>query len=83
MAPLRPPLDALKRRLAEQRAGGGKPGDGFNRQTFRLPREAARDKARELLNRYPRAAYWTEIESWAEFPGDEIEFTMRGLKSAD
>ena len=40
-------------------------------------------KAREFLDRYPRAAYWSEVESWQEWPGDVIEFTMRRLKSAD
>jgi len=29
-------------------------GDGFRRETFTLPREAARAKAREMLERYPR-----------------------------
>ena len=57
--------------------------DGFVRETFVLPRHDARLKAREILSQYPKQAYWTEIESWAERPGDEIEFTMRWLKSAD
>jgi hypothetical protein len=57
--------------------------DGFARETFRLPRDAARQKARQMLDQYPKAAYWTEIESWSEYPGDEIEFTMRWLESAD
>jgi hypothetical protein len=48
-----------------------------------LPRDAARLKARQMLDQYPKAAYWTEIESWSEYPGDEIEFTMRWLESAD
>ena len=30
--------------------------DGFLRETFTLPREKARDRAREFLNRYPKAA---------------------------
>lgn len=57
--------------------------DGFRRETFSLPRSAARDKAREMLNRFPKAAYMTEIESWRELPGDVIEFTIRRLPSAD
>jgi hypothetical protein len=43
----------------------------------------AREKAREIFRRYPKAAYMTEIESWRELPGDRIEFTMRRLPSAD
>lgn len=57
--------------------------DSFRRETFALPREAARAKAREMFARYPKAAYMTEIESWRELPGDEIEFTMRRLPTAD
>jgi len=55
----------------------------WRRETFRLPRAEAREKAREWFERYPKAAYMTEIESWRELPGDEIEFVMRRLPSAD
>ena len=57
--------------------------DAFRRETFALPRAAAREKARELLRRFPKAAYQTEIESWRVLPGDRIEFTVRRLPSAD
>jgi hypothetical protein len=57
--------------------------EGFRRETFALPREAARQKARELFHRFPKAAYMTEIESWRELPDGRIEFTMRRLPSAD
>jgi len=56
---------------------------GFRRHTFALPREAAREKARELFRRFPKAAYMTEIESWRELPDGRIEFTMRRLPTAD
>jgi hypothetical protein len=57
--------------------------DSFRRETFALPREDARAKAREMFTRFPKAAYQTEIESWRVLPGDCIEFTMRRLPSAD
>ncbi len=57
--------------------------DAFRRDTFALPRAAAREKARELLQRFPKAAYQTEIESWRVLPDDCIEFTVRRLPSAD
>ncbi len=60
-----------------------RPTDGYKRVTFTLPRSQAREKAREMLARYPRAAYMTEIESWSVLPDDIIEFTMRRLPSAD
>jgi len=72
----------LARRTAKLIAGR-KGNDIFRRETFALPREAAREKARELLRRFPKAAYQTEIESWRVLPGDRIEFTVRRLPSAD
>jgi hypothetical protein len=57
--------------------------DGFLRETFTLPRDKARLKARDFLNRYPKAGYMSAVESWRELPGGDIEFTMRRLRSAD
>ena len=57
--------------------------DGWRRETFRLPRAEARVKAREWFDRYPKAAYLTEIEFWRELADGEIEFVMRRLPSAD
>jgi len=73
----------LARRTAERIARRKTAGDSFRRETFKLPREAARAKAREMFDRFPKAAYMTEIEHWRELPGDVIEFTMRRLPSAD
>jgi hypothetical protein len=55
----------------------------WKRQSWTLPREEARAKAREFFAKYPRAAYWSEVESWRVLPDDRIEFTMRRLPSAD
>jgi hypothetical protein len=76
------------RDLAGRMAGGRsvrrrKPEDGFLRETFTLPREQARVKARDFLARYPKAGYMSAVESWRELPGGDIEFTMRRLPSAD
>ena len=60
-----------------------KPDDGYLRETFTLPRDIARTRARDFLNRYPKAAYMSAVESWRELPGGDIEFTMRRLASAD
>lgn len=80
--PARPPFDSMKRTIDRARAQSGQ-GDGFVRETFTLPRPDARAKAREWFDRWPRQAYWTEIENWRERPNDMIEFTMRRLSSAD
>jgi len=82
--PARPPFDSMRRTVQRARANAGDmTRDGFVRETFRLPRFAARAKAREWFDRWPKQAYWTEIESWRERPDDVIEFTMRRLSSAD
>ena len=74
----------LARRMAQTGARvSGARRDSYRRETFALPREAAREKAREMFRRFPKAAYMTTIESWRELPGGEIEFTMRRLPSAD
>jgi hypothetical protein len=78
----RRPADIAKR-SAKALAGREAQRDSFRRETFALPREAAREKAREFFRRFPKAAYMTEIESWRELPDDRIEFTMRRLPSAD
>ena len=71
---------ARPRDLADRMAGRS---DGFVRETFSLPRVEAREKARAFFNKYPKAAYMTEVERWRELPGGAIEFTMRRLPSAD
>jgi len=82
MSSVRRPAE-IARRSAKALAGRESPRDGFRRETFALPREAAREKAREMFRHFPKAAYMTEIESWRVLPGDRIEFTMRRLPSAD
>ena len=79
--PLAP--DDLARRARARMTRGPARDDGFRRETFVLPRTEAREKAREQLRRFPKAAYATEIEFWRELPGDRIEFTIRRLPTAD
>jgi hypothetical protein len=57
--------------------------DGYVRETFTLPREEARARARLWLDRWPAAAYMSQVEGWRELPDGEIEFTMRRLRNAD
>jgi hypothetical protein len=70
------------RDLADRMAGHERP-EGFVRETFSLPREQARAKARAFLESYPNAAYMSKVERWRELPDGSIEFTMRRLPSAD
>jgi hypothetical protein len=74
----------LARRLGGRRGSpAGEEQDGWRRETFRLPRSEARRTAREWFERYPKAAYMTQVESWRVLDDDLIEFTIRRLPSAD
>ncbi len=55
----------------------------WRRETYRLPRQEAREIARDWFDRYPKAAYLTAVESWRVLDDGRIEFTMRRLPSAD
>lgn len=85
---IRRPADIARRNAGRITAGRqtasehGQAG-GFRRETFALDRIAARAKAREWFERFPKAAYMTEIESWRELSDGRIEFTMRRLPTAD
>ena len=57
--------------------------DGFLRETFTLPVEDARAKAREILSAFPAGGYMTIVEKWRQLPDGKIEFTMRRLPTAD
>jgi hypothetical protein len=69
--------DDMAKRRARRRE------DGYVRESFKQPRDSARQTARAFLDRYPKAAYMSEVEHWRELPGGEIEFTMRRLRTAD
>lgn len=71
------------RDLADRMAARRRKADGYVRDTFTLPRDEARAKARDYLTRYPKAGYMSAVESWRELPDGAIEFTMRRLPSAD
>ena len=75
----------LAERVSRRRAARGEKSssDAWRRESFTLPRAEARVKAREWFDRYPKAAYLTEIEFWRELDDGRIEFTMRRLPTAD
>jgi hypothetical protein len=83
MIPPRPPRTVVGRQMKRSREIASARGDSFVRETYRLQRPDARAKAREWFNRYPKAAYWTQVESWRVLDDDVIEFTMRRLPTAD
>jgi len=71
------------RDIADRMAARRRKSDGYVRDTFTLPRDDARAKARDYLTRFPKAGYMSAVESWRELPDGAIEFTMRRLPSAD
>jgi hypothetical protein len=77
----------VARRLGERNAEAlrrkAEVDSAWKRETFTLPRDEARQKAREAFNRFPKAAYMTEIEWWRELDDGRIEFTIRRLPTAD
>lgn len=77
------PADLARRLSARSKARAREASSAWRRETFRLPRIEARAKASEWFERYPKAAYMTEIEFWRVCEDGEIEFTMRRLPSAD
>ena len=81
----RKPIDLAERVASRRgkRSTAAAAEGGWRRETFCLPRDEARAKAREWFERFPKAAYMTEIESWRELAGDRIEFVIRRLPSAD
>jgi hypothetical protein len=52
-------------------------------KTFTLPLDAARQKAREILDRFPEAGYMAVVENWRQLPDGQIEFTMRHFPAAE
>lgn len=52
-------------------------------EIFRLPIDAARCKAREIIDQGPQAGYVQVVENWRSLPDGRIEFTMRHLPAAN
>jgi hypothetical protein len=69
--------------LAERMYNRAEPDDGLMREKLRLPVEAARAKAREILCRPTQGGYTEIVEGWRQLPDGQIEFTMRRLRSAN
>ena len=65
------------RDLADRMSGLRQP------EIFTLPIDAARLKAREILDQFPQAGYTTVVENWRQLPDGQIEFTMRHLPTVD
>ena len=50
--------------LAQRMSDRDEPGEELVRETLRLPVEAARSKAREIISQFPQGGYMTVVEQW-------------------
>jgi hypothetical protein len=52
-------------------------------EIFTLPIDAARVKARAIIDQFPQRGYAAVIENWHQLADGQIEFTTRRLPTAD
>jgi hypothetical protein len=52
-------------------------------QVFRLPVDAARRKAREVIDQIPQNGLTSIVENWRQLPDGEIEFVIRHIPVPD
>ena len=52
-------------------------------EIFRLPIDAARCKAREIIGQSPQSGLLPVIEKWRQLPDGQIEFAIRHFPTAD
>jgi hypothetical protein len=52
-------------------------------QIFKLPIDAARCKAREIIDQTPKLGYTPIVENWRQLPDGHIEFAIRHLPTPD
>jgi hypothetical protein len=52
-------------------------------ETFRLPVDAARRKAREILDQIPQNDLTSIVENWRPLPDGQIEFVVRKVRATD
>ena len=57
--------------------------DAQYRDTFRLPIDAARRKASEIIGQNPRDGLTPTVKNWRQLPDGEIEFGIRYFPTAD
>jgi hypothetical protein len=70
-------------RVRDLRDLGKRKDDGFVHETIKLPLQAARLKARQILNERPADSHITIVENWRQLPDGQIEFTIRRLPTTD
>lgn len=69
--------------LAERMSSRDALVDETMRETFTLPVEAARVKAREIISQAPQGRQLTIVERWRQLPDGRIELTTRRMQAGD
>jgi hypothetical protein len=57
--------------------------DAQQLETIRLPVDAARRKAREVIDQIPENGLTSIVEKWRQLPNGQIEFVIRHFSAAD
>ena len=52
-------------------------------ETFRLPVDAARRKARDVIGQMPQNGLRSIVENWRPLPDGQIEFVVRQVRATD
>jgi hypothetical protein len=52
-------------------------------ELFTLPLDAARSKAREIIDQIPQRGFKPTIEKWRQLPDGRIEFAIRHFPAED
>jgi hypothetical protein len=55
----------------------------FDEQTFTLPLEIARSKAREIIDQPSQSGFTSVIDKWRQRPDGQIEFAIRNFPTTD
>jgi len=63
--------------LANRISGRDELDDSLSSKTFRLPLEAARRKAREIISQLPEDEHVAYVEGWRQLSDGQIEFSVR------
>lgn len=53
------------------------------KQLFTMPLDAARCKAREIIDQAPRGGFKSIVEKWRQLPDGRIEFVIRHFPAED
>ena len=61
----------------------GTDNDASSFETYTLSLEAARLKARDILDRAPASGQLQTVEGWRQLADGQIEFTMRRWPASD